>query len=77
MTKMKAVDEIEVNGKVYVVALNVSKILLGGGDCECCCAQWSSEECLVLSERNKFGIPYCRLDRHLIFKLRGDTDVQV
>ena len=77
MTKMKAGDEIEVDGKVYVVALNASKILLGGRDCEGCYACGNSERCRDLSKLNKFGIPYCRLDRHLIFKLKGDKDVQV
>ena len=76
MTKMKAGDEIEVNGRVYVVALNASKILLGGGDCEGCYAHGNSERCMDLAERNKFGNPYCRLDTHLIFKLKGDKDVQ-
>lgn len=74
---MKAGDEIEVNGRVYVVALNASKILTGYGDCEGCCAQGWSEECLALSERNKYVKLFCRLDRHLIFKLKGDVDVQV
>ncbi len=77
MTKMKAGDEIEVNGKVYVVALNVSKILTGDGDCVGCYAHGNSERCVDLAKRNRAGIPYCRLDMHLIFKLKGDKDVQV
>lgn len=75
--KLVAGDEIEVNGRVYVVALNVSKILLGGRDCVGCYAHGNSVRCRDLSKLNKFGIPYCRLDRHLIFKLKGDNDVQV
>ena len=75
-TSLKAGDEIEVDGKVYVVALNASKILIGDGDCVGCYAHVNSERCMDLSERDKFGIPYCRLDRHLIFKLKGDNDVQ-
>lgn len=42
---MKSGDEIEVNGRVYVVALNVSKILLGGRDCEGCYAHGNSVRC--------------------------------
>ena len=75
--KLVVGDEIEVDGKVYVVALNASKILLGGRDCVGCSAQWNSEECGALSEINKYGILFCRLDRHLILKLKGDKDVQV
>ena len=33
MTKMKAGDEIEVDGKVYVVALNAAMILAAGDIC--------------------------------------------
>ena len=75
--KLVAGDEIEVDGRVYVVALNVSKILTGGRDCEGCYVQYCIEGCLALSERNEYGNLICRLDRHLIFKLKGDNDVQV
>ena len=73
---MKAGDEIEVNGRVYVVALNVSKILTGYGNCEGCCGEGNLERCRGLAVGDKFGHLYCRLDSHLIFKLKGDKDVQ-
>ena len=66
MTKMKAGDEIEVNGRVYVVALNASMILAKGEVCDGC--QVAHKDC-----------PFnCGdLDEHLIFKLKGDKNVQV
>ena len=61
---MKVGDEIEVNGKVYVVALNAAMILANGAECDGC--QTTFKDC--------FG---CDLPYHLIFKLKGDNDVQV
>ena len=91
MTKMKAGDEIEVDGKVYVVALNASVVLFGTGTCAGCVGNnglVNDQTCLSLKvvnqfgypycplPSNQFGYPYCPLPRHLIFKLKGDSDVQ-
>ena len=79
MTKMKAGDEIEVNGKVYVVVLNASVVLFGTGTCAGCVGNnglVNDQTCLSLKVVNKFSHPYCPLPRHLIFKLKGDSDVQ-
>lgn len=75
--RLKSGDEIEVNGKVYVVALNSSVVLLGTGTCEGCVGNnglVNDQTCLSLKVVNQFGFPYCPLPRHLIFKLKGDKD---
>lgn len=77
MTKMKAGDEIEVDGRVYVVALNAAMILANGEVCEGCVGDDSIVDCHSLCEIGKNGGIDCRIDRHLIFKLKGDSDVQV
>ena len=79
MTKMKAGDEIEVDGRVYVVALNSSVVLFGTGSCVGCIGYngiINDKTCFSLRIVNQFGHPYCPLPRHLIFKLKGDNDVQ-
>ena len=74
---MKVWDEIEVNGKVYVVALNVAMILANGEVCEGCAAYSDTSICRSLSDIDETGRCECKIDRHLIFKLKGDVDVQV
>ena len=76
MTKMKAGDEIEVNGKVYVVALNAAMILAAGDICEGCVAYYDTFTCHSLSDIDEIGLRNCKIDLHLIFKLKGDNDVQ-
>ena len=76
MTKMKAGDEIEVDGKVYVVALNASMILAKGEVCDGCYAYSDTFICHSLSNTDERGRRDCKIDRHLIFKLKGDNDVQ-
>ena len=77
MTKMKAGDEIEVNGKVYVVALNAAMILAAGDICEGCAAYYDIFTCSSLSDIDEMGRRNCKTDRHLIFKLKGDKNVQI
>ena len=77
MTKMKAGDEIEVNGRVYVVALNAAMILAGGGVCDGCDVYYDTFTCYRLSYIDETGRRECKIDRHLIFKLKGDKNVQV
>lgn len=77
MTKMKAGDEIEVNGKVYVVALNAAMILAAGDICEGCAAYYDTFTCNSLSDIDEMGRHNCKTDRHLVFKLKGDKNVQV
>ena len=74
---MKVGDEIEVNGKVYVVALNAAMILAGGEVCEGCDVYYDTFTCHCLSDIDETGRRECKIDRHLIFKLKGDNDVQV
>ena len=76
MTKMKAGDEIEVDGKVYVVALNAAMILANGEVCEGCAAYSDTYICHSLRDIDETGRCDCKIDRHLIFKLKGDRDVQ-
>ena len=75
MTKMKAGDEIEVDGRVYVVALNAAMILANGAECDGC--QVSHKDCERIGEDCFEGPFSCGLGEHLIFKLKGDVDVQV
>lgn len=76
MTKMKVGDEIEVNGKVYVVVLNAAMILANGDTCEGCVGCYDIVTCHSLCYINEAGWLDCKIDRHLIFKLKGDSDVQ-
>ena len=76
MTKRKAGDEIEVDGKVYVVTLNAAMILANGEVCEGCVGENSIVDCHSLSDIDETGRRDCKIDRHLIFKLKGDRDVQ-
>lgn len=76
MTKMKAGDEIEVDGKVYVVTLNAAMILANGEVCEGCAAYSDTYICHSLSDIDETGRRDCKIDRHLIFKLKGDRGVQ-
>ena len=73
---MKAGDEIEVDGNVYVVALNAARILANGEVCEGCAAYNDIVTCHSLSDIDEIGRRDCKIDRHLIFKLKGDSDVQ-
>ncbi len=74
---MKAGDEIEFNGRVYVVALNAAMILAAGEVCDGCDAYSDTFTCHSLSNIDERGRRDCKIDRHLIFKLKGDKNVQV
>lgn len=75
MTKMKVGDEIEVDGEVYVVALNTGFVLIGEGWCHGC--EWFYDETLCTGMGYIRDEKTCSLPKHLIFKLKGDVDVQV
>ena len=75
-TSLKVGDEIEVDGKVYVVALNANMILARGEVCEGCAAYSDTYICRSLSDIDEMGQRVCKVERHLIFKLKGDGDVQ-
>ena len=70
MTKMKAGDEIEVDGKVYVVALSATKILIDGCACRDCVGGSSIDVCVAICGDTIL----CPAPWNMNFKLKGDND---
>lgn len=70
MTKMKAGDEIEVDGKVYVVGLSATKILTDGCACRDCALDSNIGVCDAICGDDFL----CPAPWHMNFKLKGDKD---
>ena len=70
MTKMKAGDEIEVDGKVYVVGLSATKILTDGCACRDCAVDSNIGVCDAICGDDFL----CPAPGHMNFKLKGDED---
>ena len=70
MTKMKVGDEIEVDGKVYVVSLSATKILIDGCACRDCAADSNTGVCDAICGDGLL----CPAPWHMNFKLKGDED---
>ena len=63
-------EEIEVNGKVYVVALSATKILIDGCACRDCVGGSAVDVCNAICGDDIL----CPAPEHMNFKLKGDND---
>ena len=63
-------EEIEVDGKVYAVALSATKILIGGCACRDCVGGSAVDVCNAICGNDIL----CPVPEHMNFKLKGDND---
>lgn len=73
---IEAGDEVTVDGKVYVVTLNASMVLTGTGPHEGCAALINPSLSIRMCGSLQHGGVLCQLPEHLIYKLKGGSDVQ-